>query len=275
MSSIEGENEWPWRFATAISVGQGQNALVGNNLVGEATAKASTKVTFEAKGSCKEFKGTLEFPYDNRYGVSLGMAPGDASPVRNASLLENYVYMNGRVGVFFGGPDGQDDLGAGAVAWANRGGPAQGTGMVVRGNHVQVKANSTCYSVDGVKCAGGSDTNENRGYDQTGAGSLVDSNTGEIHRQLTTSGYSTTDGEGVLQQPQDGNTGARNVWTNNDLSFGSSGYMAYYGLQKVEYNTIEKNTVLKSENIGIIKSLPGLKTEGNVCKDNNVKCIGM
>jgi len=179
--------------------------------------------------------------------------------------------MDGRVGIQFGGPDGQSD----AVATGAIGGSSEGTGMLVSGNHVQVKANSTCYSVDGVKCAAGQDTNENRGFDQTGYGNVVNKNTGEIHRQKTISGYYTTDGEGLLQQPQDGNTGARNVWTDNDFSFGSSGYMAYYGLQQVEFNTITGNKVLESESIGILKPLPGLKKQDNVCKDNSKPCTPM
>jgi len=33
-SAASSENEWPWRFTHAISVGQGSNCLVGNNLIG-------------------------------------------------------------------------------------------------------------------------------------------------------------------------------------------------------------------------------------------------
>ena len=99
-------------------------------------------------------------------------------------------------------------------------GEHQGTGTQVYNNHVEVNANSTCYSstlagvktkltrlpVHGDRVCDGSDTNENRGYMQNGFGNNVTSNTGHIHRQqAVNSKYSTVDGEGVLQQEWTGN----------------------------------------------------------------------
>lgn len=254
-------NEWPWRFSTALAVVASDGAAVTNNLLGQATLDFKVDVSFTAKHGCSAFKGSVPFATDNRYGLHL-YGEGNKT-IGDATIAGNYVYQNGRVGIFFGGRD------------SGKAGSNPGQGVLVQNNMVSVAPNTTLYSVTGASCAAGFDTNENRGYDQTGTGNSVISNQGHINRQHTLDGYETTDGEGVLQQPQDGNDAARNVWTSNDFRGGSSGYMAYYGLLQVEYCELTDNYAAAGEDIGILKPLPGLVLKGNKCKGNHPPAQGM
>ena len=64
-------------------------------------------------------------------------------------------------------------------------------------------------------------------------------NTGHINRQKASDTPAmTVDGEGVLMQAVSGNDGLRNLWYKNDMSGGSTGYLAYYKLFNVEYNQL-------------------------------------
>ena len=73
-------------------------------------------------------------------------------------------------------------------------------------------------------------------------------NTGHIHRQkVFNSSYSTVDGEGILVQCSNGNNQYRNIWDSNDLSGGSSGYIAYYNVAVVEDCDIINNKVNKDQ----------------------------
>jgi hypothetical protein len=161
--------------------------------------------------------------------------------------------------------------------------PSLGQGVVVYGNHVEVEKDSVLWSVTGTKLAHGASTNENRGYDQSGSsasnpnsGTWFEQNTGAIHRQLTPSGckagsYLTTDGEGLLQQIQDGQVAERNVWKDNDFTFGSSGYMGLYALHAVMDMEITGNKVLSSEKIGIYA---GGSTPTNGTGISDLHCSG-
>jgi hypothetical protein len=253
---------WPYRFATAIVVSQSPNLLIANNLLPRSPLAFNTTVAFAGKGKAPGFNGSVPFPVDNRYGIAGGQPPGAATV--NASIHGNYVFQNGRVGVQW------------ASAPADLGAPPGTGGFAVVGNHVEVAANTTCYSVDGVSVATGSDTNENRGYDQSGpGGSLVANNTGHIHRQRAgTSGYDTVDGEGVLQQTQDGLTAVGNVWSGNDLSGGSSGYMNFYNIHNITGNVVTGNTVNADQTIGVA-DCRGCVVAGNVCAGNSQPCTGM
>ena len=119
--------------------------------------------------------------HGTRYGIWLTAAAGMTT--RNVTIADNYVYMNGRVGVIWSSDDGLSDVGrsvtrghgarvggsggasaVGAGGGAKGGGAAAlGTGVAVVRNHVETLAGSTCWSVDGVHMTGGSSTNENRG----------------------------------------------------------------------------------------------------------------
>ena len=82
-------------------------------------------------------------------------------------------------------------------------------------------------------------TNENRGYDQKGCESNVTMNTGHINNQKAAdTNYMTVDGGGILMQAVAGNDGLHNLWYKNNLSGGSTGFLAYYNLFNVEYNQI-------------------------------------
>jgi hypothetical protein len=119
--------------------------------------------------------------HGTRYGIWFTAAAGMTT--RNVTIADNYVYMNGRVGVIWSSDDGLGDVGrsvtrghgarvggsgdasaGGAVGGAKGGGAAAlGTGVAVVRNHVETLVGSTCWSVDGVHMTGGSSTNENRG----------------------------------------------------------------------------------------------------------------
>ena len=88
------------------------------------------------------------------------------------------------------------------------------------------------------------------------------------------SSYETTDGEGILQQIQDGAAAERDMWIGNDLSTGSAGPMMLYALHSIADITIEGNTggAAGTQQIGIV---PGGSTPKNgtavtnlICKNN-------
>jgi len=164
----------------------------------------------------------VPFPYDNRYGIWLSTTT-PAAVTKDVIIADNYVHMNGRVGVIWTSNDGLGRLsGADARTTQLAPEPVLGSGVAVVRNHVETLGQTTCWSVDGSRMTHGSSTNENRGYDQQGTGSYVADNTGAVRRQRTTAGcaqgsYMTVDGEGILQQIQDGAVAERNIWTRNDL----------------------------------------------------------
>merc|ERR1711871_873740 len=98
---------------------------------------------------------TVPFPNDNRSGIwSHGAG---TAPTTNVTIADNYVHRNGRVGVIWASNDG-----LGAVPVRGGGSALQGSGVAVVRNHVETLGGTTCWSVDGVKLAHGSTTNENR-----------------------------------------------------------------------------------------------------------------
>jgi hypothetical protein len=253
-----GQNEWPWTFSTAIAAYGSSNVLVANNLLRKADATGQpTHITLTLKNGTKA-QMTVPYPTDNRYGIDVGRVligavasaavnPGGPCPSAwgsltpacfpwlfptNVTIRDNFVYQNGRVGVSFasGLPAGkQTTIGAGAQ---------------VHGNHVEVAPNTTCWTVDGTHVAGGSDTNENRGYDMAGYGKNVTANTGHIHSQTAGFGpYLTVDGEGILQQPGQNSAGYYDAFVGNDLSGSSSGAAIwYYDLLDAEHGVFTGNT---------------------------------
>lgn len=237
-------NIWPWSFGTAIGCYSDENALVANNLITKSKTSMKTILSFE-DGS----KMSVSYPVDNRYGIDMNQillggvigkystghpcpsGPGTLTPScapwyfrRGLVIRNNYVYMNGRVGVSWsGGGDGK----------------TVGSGTQLYDNHVEVASGTTCWSVTGKKKCTGHDTNENRGYNQQGFANNLTMNTGHINRQKAAdSGYLTVDGEGILHQAANGNDGLRNLWYKNDLGGGSTGYLVYYKLYNVEYNQL-------------------------------------
>jgi len=202
--------------------------------------------------------------------------------VRNVSIYKNYVFQNGRVGIMWQANDG---LGGTMAGQAEGAGPVLGSSVAVVGNHVQVLAGTVLWSVTGSKLARGSDTNENRGYDQAGrsaatgnSGTWFEGNTGNINRQRVPDGsgcgvgkYETTDGEGILQQIQDGQVAERNVWRDNDLSFGAAGPMSLYALHAVADMVIVGNKVNAQNYIGIQN---GGSTPPNGTGIHDLQCSG-
>jgi len=180
------------------------------------------------------------------------------------TVRDNYVFQNGRPGVSFGGGCVQSAFG----------GAQPGCGTTVYNNHVEVKKGTTCYSIDGKTEAKGSDTNENRGYDQGGYGGNVTANTAHVNRQVTPGGFPTVDGEGVLHQASSNSDMMYTVWSGNDLQGGTSGYMLAYKLQEPSHNVIEDNRVISGQSIGCIAGNGGNCGKDNKCSGNSPKCSG-
>eukprot|EP00912_Choanoflagellata_sp_UC4_P001788 UC4_evm1s1147 len=260
---------WPWKFSTAIAVYSDNNTLIANNLLPQASSKATMKLS----------DGTsVPYPYDNRYGIDVnrvllggvfgkfvpGASPGHCTDAksfewsfrRGLVIRDNYVFGNGRVGVSFsGGGDGK----------------TKGSGTQVLYNHVEHEKNGVFYGFDPSHQPHGSDTNENRGYDQTGIENNVTGNTGHIYRQqIFKQPYMTVDGEGILVQCSNGNNQYRNIWSDNDLSGGASGYIAYYNVAVVSDCDILNNVVNSDQHIGLLDSsnshVSGIQCSGNTPK---------
>eukprot|EP01043_Picozoa_sp_COSAG02_P045053 COSAG02_NODE_4082_length_5808_cov_3.266071_3_plen_611_part_00 len=264
---------WPWSFSTAVAVYSDSNALVANNLLAQST-KSATMVTGAGK--------KVPYPYDNRYGIDVnkvllggafgklvpGASPGKCTDAQQhfpwsfrpgLAIRDNWVYGDGRVGISFsGGGDGE----------------VVGSGTQVIANHVEHKKGSTFWGFSPTHTPHGSDTNENRGYDQGGTENNVTMNTGHIHRQkIADSPYLTVDGEGILVQCTNGNNQYNNLWQDNDLTGGTSGYIAYYGVNVVQNNQILRNKVNPDQHIGFMNMDTSVdELHGNDCKGNTPAC---
>lgn len=259
--------QWPWRFATAISMAQSPNGLVGNNLLAPCDRVFNVTVSLinrQAKPPAN-FTGSVPFDVDDRYGIQMSTpasATGSMLSV-NMSVDSNWVWQNGRVGVFMTSADDPTTT-------------ARGTGGRVQRNHVEVAANTTSYSIGGVYTTSGSDTNENRAIDCAGNGVYAVNNSGHVHRQQAfLTKYLTVDGEGILHQPQDGMNASRNLYIGNDLRNGSSGYIGFYGLAVITDNTLIDNAVNPDQVIGVNGPNRTVENHGNVCQGNSPPCTGM
>lgn len=176
-SSDKDSDPYPWRFSIAIAVYTWNNALIANKLIDKASKISKTSV------ACYK---NIPYPYDNRYGIDVNQilyggvlpktsgGPSKATPENspyyfkcNVTIRDNYVFLNGRVGISRSGSGDGKTIGSGPQIISNR---------------VEIAADTTCYSVDGKKPATGADTNENRGFNQQGYESNVTSNTGHINR---------------------------------------------------------------------------------------------
>ena len=278
-------NDWPWTFSTALAVYSDKNALVANNLLAASTQEENVTITIAG------LTETVPYPYDNRYGIDVnsillgGVASsyckGPTSKCKDSSafgglypycapfnfrtglvIRDNYVAQNGRIGISWSG--GNDETQC----------IIPGSGTLVYNNHVEVKANTTCYSIDGKNAPRGSDTNENRGFDLSGHCSNVTGNTGHIHRQLIAhTPYETVDGEGILHQSENGNWGYGDVIINNDLSGGSSGYIANWDLLWSNETTLIGNTVNPDQFIGVVNLNADIVGPGWHCSNNNPPAV--
>lgn len=257
-------NVYPYVFSIALGVYTDRNALVANNLLPASARVEETKITLNKAGNI-----TVPYMYDNRYGIdvntillgavagSYAHGPGSKCGTPNAFaglfpacapwnfrsgivIRDNYVAQNGRVGISWtGGADTEMCT--------------PGNGTLVLNNHVEVKAGSTCWTVNGDDDTGGADTNENRGYMNSGYCSNITSNSGRVNRQKAGSTpYETVDGEGILHQSENGNDAFGDYYVNNDLSGGESGYMGIWDLPTVNYTYFFGNTVNADQQIGVI-----------------------
>ena len=280
---------WPYRFARAISVNSDRNALIANNLIPAADRSALTTLDLPGR-PCNPagFHGVVPYPYDDRSGIYVnrdfgavpafkirqGMAqPGHFSPEtfpwmfrRGLVIRDNYVYVNGQVG----------------ISWSGMGdGVTRGSGTQVIENHVEVKAGDVLYTVTGSEIACGSSTNENRGYEMVGWESRVERNTGRINRQrIVNQLFHSNDGEGILQYQDvpDTSVARGNVWDGNDLSGGESGSIVYWNMSEVSNVTISNNAARPGQALGIHSTRTrgtDPVTFGNVCFGNSAPCEGI
>jgi len=285
---LDVDNVYPYSFSIAVGVYSDENALVANNLLPASQRAEVTTVTVGGKNE------TVPYAYDNRYGIDVNTillgavasayckgagskcgtpsAFGGLSPAcapfnfrRGVVIRDNWVAQNGRVGVSWTGGGG----GGGASPAC-----APGSGTLVLDNHVEVRANTTCWTVDGHSAPRGSDTNENRGYMLSGFCSNVTGNTGHINRQaIAGTPYQTVDGEGILHQSQNGNWGYGDVIVGNDLSGGSSGYIANWDLLWQNATTLVGNTVNPSEMIGAVLMNDDVVGAGWHCDGNSPPAV--
>jgi hypothetical protein len=225
--------------------------------------------------------------YDNRYGIDVnaillgavasayckgagskcgtpsafgGLSPPCAPWNFRTGLVirDNYVAQNGRVGVSWTGGADEDAQ------------CKQGSGTLVFANHVEVKAGTTCYTLNGDKEAGGSDTNENRGFMLSGFCSNVTSNTAHVNRQMAGSTpYMTVDGEGILHQSENGNVGFGDWLVGNDMTGGSSGYIMNWDLASTSQTHWANNRVNPDQGIGLVCLNSDKAGPGNTCSGNS------
>lgn len=282
---LDKSNVYPYTFSIAVGVYTDENALVANNLLPPSQRDEATTVTIAGKNE------TVPYAYDNRYGIDVnsillgavasayckgaGSKCGTPSAFGGLSppcapfnfrpgivIRDNFVAQNGRVGVSWSG-------GANAAPTC-----APGSGTLVTGNHVEVRANTTCWTVDGHSAPRGSDTNENRGYMLSGFCSNVTGNTGHVNRQLIPgTPYETVDGEGILHQSQNGNWGFGDVIVGNDLSGGESGYIANWDLLWQNESTMSGNTVNADEMIGAVLMNDDVVGAGWHCSGNSPPAV--
>ena len=276
---LDVENVYPYAFSIAVGVYAERNALVANNLMPASLRDEQTTITV---GGVKE---TVPYAYDNRYGIDVNSillgavagsyckgpgskcgtpsAFGGLSPscapwnfAEGLVIRDNFVAQNGRVGISWSG-------GAGAALCS------PGNGTLVLNNHVEVRSNTTCWTVDGHSAPRGSDTNENRGFMLSGYCSNATGNSAHVNRQrIPGTSYETVDGEGILHQSENGNWAYGDVVVGNDMRGGESGYIAAWDLQWANETTMVGNSVNPDQFIGVVLMNndvigPGWRCEGN------------
>lgn len=282
-------NPWAFRFSHAIAVYADVNSLVANNLL--PFSPAGPKVTIHLKGD-KNPSETLPFSYDSRYGVDNkllygavasaavnaggacgGAGWGSLDPTcapymfpRNASVVGNYVANCGRVAF---------NLASGCTGSS----PALGDGLFVIDNHSEHCDNSTCWTVDGVNLARGSDTNENRNIDISGYCASIVNNSAHVYKQgVPYTNYQTVDGECILAQTEANSHALAHRWTGNDCSHpvGSSalasGPIFFYKMVDVRGSEITGNTNDAGQYLGAVFDSTHNGWENNVCTGNSQPC---
>lgn len=251
-----------------------------------------TNITVDTKSG--PLKQTVPFMYDNRYGIDINTillgavagsychGPGSKCGTPSAFgglsppcapwnfrtgivVRDNWVAQNGRAGISFSG--GEDATAA----------CAQGTGTLVLNNHVEVRAGTTCWTIEGDRQPGGADTNENRGFMLSGYCSNVTGNSAHVNRQHSglPSGYETVDGEALLHQAENGNVGFGDLIVDNDFTGGTSGYIGNWDLSKTSNTRWEGNTVNPDQFIGAVcmnDDQAGAEL-GNTCARNTPSAV--
>ena len=282
-------NPWAYRFSHAIAVYADADSLVANNLL--PPSPAGPRVTLHLKGD-KNASESQPFPYDNRYGIDnkllYGAVAGSAvgaggacggkgwgtleptcAPYmfpRSASVVGNYVFNCGRVAF---------NLASGCAGAS----PELGAGLQVIDNHSEHCDGSTCWTVDGVDIARGSDTNENRNIDISGYCASIVNNSAHVFRQYVPgSKYMTVDGECVLAQTEANSFALAHRWTGNDCTHpaGSSalasGPIFFYKMVDVEGSVVTGNANDAGQYMGAVFDATHDGWKNNSCKGNSQPC---
>jgi hypothetical protein len=282
-------NPWAYRFSHAIAVYADADSLVANNLL--PPSPAGPRVTLHLKGD-KNASESQPFPYDNRYGIDNklfygavagaavgaggacgGKGWGTLEPTcapymfpRGASVVGNYVFNCGRVAF---------NLASGCAGAS----PELGAGLQVIDNHSEHCDGSTCWTVDGVDIARGSDTNENRNIDISGYCASIVNNSAHVFRQYVPgTKYMTVDGECVLAQTEANSFALAHRWTGNDCTHpaGSSalasGPIFFYKMVDVEGSVVTGNANDAGEYMGAVFDATHDGWKNNVCKGNSQPC---
>ena len=187
---------------------------------------------------------------------------------KNASVVGNYVANCGRVAY---------NLASGCNH--EGGSPQLGDGLEVTDNHSEHCDGSTCWTVDGVNLARGSDTNENRNIDITGYCASLVNNTAHVYRQkVATTNYDTVDGECILAQTEGNSAALAHRWVNNDCTHppGASplatGPIFFYKMVDVEGSLITGNANDPGQILGAVFDAAHNGWKNNVCKGNSQPC---
>ena len=185
---------------------------------------------------------------------------------RNATVLGNYVANCGRVAF---------NLASGCTGSS----PELGDGLQVIDNHSEHCDNATCWTVDGVNLARGSDTNENRNIDITGYCASIVNNTAHVYKQnVPFTKYQTVDGECILAQTEANSHALAHRWTGNDCSHPASasslasGPIFFYKMVDVKGCEITGNTNDAGQFLGAVFDSTHDGWENNVCEGNSQPC---
>ncbi|MGC9450105.1 MAG: glycosyl hydrolase family 28-related protein [Oceanipulchritudo sp.] len=150
-----------------------------------------------------------------------------------------------------------------------------GYGVEVRDNVKRDRSGETNWlTPDGLRYQiNNSATYENRGIDLSGFKVLADGNETQVFRRaITTSGYSTIDGEGLLIQPNDGSFVADWTLTNNTVN----SYIGIYKIERIRNLNISGNTIISPGYIQIqTKDAPSLGIVRNLTIDGNTSDGGI
>ena len=185
---------------------------------------------------------------------------------RNASVVGNYVANCGRVAF---------NLASGCAGAS----PTLGDGLQIIDNHSEHCDGETCWTVDGVNLARGSDTNENRNIDISGYCAAIVNNSAHVFKQkVPGTKYQTVDGECILAQTEANSFALAHRWAGNDCTHPAgasalaSGPIFFYKMVDVEGCEITGNANDAGQEMGAVFDATHDGWKNNVCAGNSQPC---